>query len=137
MQQQPVFKSAESFRKLELLFRFCTFLIQFCIHGHKTMAWCPSCRTELPATAVNCESCGYDFPHRPAILAQHWAWSSLADLALVAGQLVGLLGAILRLLSALRSLLDFEFADAGVHVMQVALLLATVVAFARVQQIQK
>ena len=137
MQQQPTSKSAESSRMPEPVFRFCSFLTQLSFDGHRPMAWCPSCRKELPATAVSCESCGYDFPHRPAPQAQHWAWSPVADMVLVAGQFLSLLATIAPLLSALRCLLFLEFFEAGSHLLQAAILCGMFVVFARVQQIQK
>jgi hypothetical protein len=71
------------------------------------MAYCPECNGELAATATACSHCGYDF-HRTDQAAlekrRGFAYSTLADLALLVSMIAAAIGAFLAVLGALVSL---------------------------------
>lgn len=60
------------------------------------MAFCPECKGEMPGTAIACPHCGYDFPDTKSAAANArtgFAYSPLADLALVVSMVAAVLGA--------------------------------------------
>lgn len=55
------------------------------------MAYCPSCNAAMGQTAVNCDSCGFEFPNALPEERTHLAWSKLADVSLVIASVISLL----------------------------------------------
>lgn len=104
------------------------------------MAKCPRCGGDLGQTDVICPRCGYDFPESrdqvrtPARAG--FAYSGLAHLALVVGQLMAGVGVALAVVGCVISVLNRQWLDAVVRGPVTAiLLLAMLVVFARVQDV--
>ena len=61
------------------------------------MAFCPKCNGTMEVTAVECPHCGYDFAesHQSESEPSGFAFSHLADLALIVASLVTAFGCVL------------------------------------------
>lgn len=61
------------------------------------MAFCPKCKGTMEATAVECPHCGYDFSesYRREPEPAGFAYSRLAEIALVVASLVAGIGCVL------------------------------------------
>lgn len=60
------------------------------------MAYCPKCKGEMLPTAIECTHCGYDFPSRNSDgrgSQSGFAYSPLADLALIVSMIAASIGA--------------------------------------------
>jgi len=58
------------------------------------MAKCPKCSHDIDVMATACPECGYSFPAEPAPPQRtSWAYSRLADVALLVGMVAALLWA--------------------------------------------
>ncbi len=102
------------------------------------MANCPVCKGDMPTMAIERPHCGYDFPavnlDEPRA-GTGFAYSPLADLALIVRTIVSALGVVFSILGAVVLLLNGQFFAAlviwpFVFLMQVGML----VVFLRVQQ---
>ncbi len=58
------------------------------------MAICPKCRAAMGATEVVCPACGYDFPEDSAPKREGFAYSALADVALIVSMVAAGLGCL-------------------------------------------
>ncbi len=76
------------------------------------MAYCPECKGELAATATECPHCGYDF-HRSEEAAlekrRGFAYSTLADVALLVSMIAAAIGSGLAVLGTVVSLLNAQW----------------------------
>ena len=63
------------------------------------MAFCPECNAQMEQTAIVCPECGYDFPQQPTE-PTGFAFSYLADVALVLASVLSLLASVVSLLVA-------------------------------------
>lgn len=64
------------------------------------MAFCPKCRGEIETNATVCAHCGYDFPSDPPaqFRAPAFAYSPLADIALLVSSIAAGLGCLVSLI---------------------------------------
>jgi len=70
------------------------------------MARCPQCQAEIDAMATVCSACGWDFPDEPAPPRREgWAYSRLADIALIVGMVAACLGSLSAILGTVFALL--------------------------------
>ncbi len=58
------------------------------------MAFCLKCRQEVPDLTIVCPHCQHDFLGKPVENPEGWEYSSIADLALLAGAIVSGLATI-------------------------------------------
>lgn len=61
------------------------------------MAYCPQCNGEMSATEIVCPHCGYDFPeagYTSKKFRPGFAYSPLADLALIVSMIAAVFGVI-------------------------------------------
>lgn len=65
------------------------------------MAYCPECQGEIAANAVVCEHCGYDFPPDLPAPKTGFAYSRLADIALIISMIAALLGCGVAILAVI------------------------------------
>jgi len=99
------------------------------------MARCTRCGGEMGPTEPKCPHCGYDFP-APATGPPDFAWSRLADVALLVGQGAAFVGVVLGVPTCAVSLIRGDWVEALVYGPVVVLvLLAMFVVFARVRHI--
>ena len=100
------------------------------------MAYCPECNSEMGMTDTLCSGCGYDFPqegrHR-TIGRPGLAYSSLADLALLIGEIVSGLKAIAFAIGAVVMLFRGELLIAVGATLLSLLAFGLFVVFARVR----
>lgn len=100
------------------------------------MAFCPKCRGEMSATALECPHCGYDFPLETEERRQGFAYSAWADMALLVGTAAAAIGAVLAAVLAVVALLQGQFLY-GLLVAPLAFFvqLAQFVVFLRIQRV--
>jgi hypothetical protein len=101
------------------------------------MAYCPECKGEMLPTAIVCPHCGYDFPvdSHKGNPSRGFAYSPLADLALVAGMVAAIIAACGAVIASVVSIFHGQFVN-GFVVYPIAFLvqLGVLVVFLRVQQ---
>lgn len=100
------------------------------------MAFCPKCKGEMPALAVRCPNCWFDFPaERPDRSSGGFAYSPLADLALTISAVAAGFGAFVAVLVAVAAIAQGQF-FAGLIVAPLASLLnvGMLVTFLRVSR---
>jgi hypothetical protein len=102
------------------------------------MAFCPKCKGDMAATAIVCPHCGYDFPDPDSTSTgqrKGFAYSPLADLALLVSMIAAVLGACGAVLATIVALFHGQLIY-GLFVGPIALLLqlGMLVVFLRVQQ---
>jgi hypothetical protein len=104
------------------------------------MATCRNCRGAMGQTDVICANCGYDFRADSPLSSQRpgprtgFAYSGVAALALVVGQIVAAVGFLVSVIGALILLSQRQWLEALVGGPVAALwCLALLVVFARVQ----
>jgi vacuolar-type H+-ATPase subunit I/STV1 len=98
------------------------------------MAFCPRCHKDMAQTATICPHCGYDFPTPSATNRERtgFAYSGIATLALIVGQLVAALGCLGSIIGCVVSLVQGDWLQAFVFGPILALLmLGILVVFAR------
>jgi hypothetical protein len=102
------------------------------------MAFCPECKKEMPTTAIVCPHCGYDFPATSLSnksARTGFAYSPLADAALIVGMLAATAGAALMgylsLIALFSGNLRFALIEGPITCL---ILLSSLVVFLRVQQ---
>lgn len=102
------------------------------------MAYCPKCRGEMDATAPACPHCKYDFVVTavPASSAREgFAFSPLADLALIVSSIAAALGAFVAAYFTIAMLVTGDWYQGLVTgPLAFFLLLGMLVVFLRVQQ---
>lgn len=98
------------------------------------MAFCPKCSGSMEAALPACPHCGYDFSPPPDTDRKGFAYSPLADIALIVGSFVALLGCVVALIATIVGLVKGDFLT-GLVIAPIAFFtqLALVVVFARVQ----
>jgi hypothetical protein len=101
------------------------------------MAFCPQCKAEMPKTAVVCPSCNYDFPAKDITapdVPSGFAYSAIADIALMVGSVAAGFAAILAAYLTLLKLLDGQWWGGLVEgPLTVFVMLGILVVFLRVQ----
>lgn len=102
------------------------------------MAYCPQCKGDMTATAIVCPHCGYDFPDTGETSKgprTGFAYSPLADIALIVSMIAAVLGACGAALVTIIALVHGQFVY-GLFVGPIAFLLqlGMLVVFLRVQQ---
>lgn len=102
------------------------------------MAYCPKCRGEMPAEAPACPHCGYDFsgtsPSKSSV-RDGFAFSPLADLALVVSSIAAALGTLVAVYFTVVMLATGDwYHGLVVGPLTIFLLLGMLVVFLRVQQ---
>jgi hypothetical protein len=102
------------------------------------MAYCPKCKGEMLPTAIECPHCGYDFPPEHAdgkASRGGFAYSPLADLALIVSMVAASVGACVAAIISVVSLFHGEFLN-GLVLYPIAFLLqiGMLVVFLRVHQ---
>ena len=101
------------------------------------MAYCPKCKGEMLATAIACPHCGYDFPaaDQRTNPTGGFAYSPLADAALIVSMIAATIGACGAAIAAIASLIQGQFIN-GFIVFPIATLLqlGMLVVFLRVQK---
>lgn len=71
------------------------------------MAYCPKCKGEMSSTAIKCLACGYDFPDTGpgrAARQQGFAYSPLADIALIVSTCATAIGVIVAIFVTIAAL---------------------------------
>ena len=104
------------------------------------MAYCPECNGEMPVTAVECPHCEFRFPETPRENSDRrpgFAWSPLADIALIVSTVAAAIGACISVFFGLIALSQGMFFQALV-VAPIGFLiqLGIVVAFLRIQELE-
>lgn len=102
------------------------------------MAFCPKCRQPIDAMAIICPHCGHDFSRRspPGVERKGLAYSNLANLALVVGQLAAALGVIVAIVIWIFAAINGEWLQAlFTGPITTLLMLALLVVFARVMDL--
>ena len=99
------------------------------------MAFCPQCRKEMGQMDAVCPHCGYDFPTQEpeAPEPSGIAYSGLADIALIIGEIAATLGAIMALFYVVMLLLGLHILHALVAVIGFFVSLANFVVFVRIR----
>ena len=102
------------------------------------MAYCPKCRGEMQATDPACPHCGYDYVVTAAPTSsarEGFAFSPLADLALIVSSIAAALGAFIAAYFTIAMLVTGDWYQ-GLVVGPITffLLLGVFVVFLRVQQ---
>ena len=101
------------------------------------MAYCPECKGEMLPTAIACPHCDYDFPpsHHKDNSSGGFAYSPIADLALIVSMCAATVGACGAAIAAIIAITQGQFLN-GILVYPIACLLqlGMLVVFIRVQQ---
>ena len=101
------------------------------------MARCPECEAEMDTMATACAECGWDFPSAPEAKRTGWAYSPLATLALVVGQMAAILAAGMAIIGSVTSVLHGDLlVGLVVHPLKALLLFAISVVFARALSVE-
>ena len=101
------------------------------------MAYCPECKGEMLATAIACPHCGYGFPasSHKGNPSGGFAYSPLADVALIVSMFAATIGACGAAIAAIAAITQGQFIDGFFIYPIVSLLqLGMLVVFIRVQQ---
>lgn len=101
------------------------------------MAYCPKCRGEMVPTAIACPHCGYDFPASEGVSqrSRGFAYSPLADLALVVSMIAAVFGAVGAAIAAILAVIHGQFLNGFfVYPVFALVLLGILVVFLRVQE---
>ena len=102
------------------------------------MAYCPECKGEMSSTEIKCSKCGYDFPDtstRPSMKQQGFAYSPLADLALIVSMIATVCGTIVAAIVAIAAVASGQWFNGLVSgPIAVLIQMGILVVFLRVQQ---
>lgn len=102
------------------------------------MAFCPECMGAMASVEIVCPHCGYDFPDVQGSKPRTgFAYSVLADAALVVSMIAAGLGSVLTALATVAALLAGELITAVMGVIGVFLQLGMLVVFLRVSDLTK
>jgi hypothetical protein len=100
------------------------------------MAYCPECKGEMLPTAIECPHCGYDFPEpsHKRKASGGFAYSPIADLALIVSMFAAAIGACVSGIAAIVAIFQGLYLN-GFVVLPIACLLqlGMLVVFIRVQ----
>lgn len=98
------------------------------------MAYCPECKGEIAPTATVCGHCGYDFPPDQTASKSGFAYSFVADIALIISMIAAVLGCGVAMIVAVFSLFHADLMT-GLVTAPIAffLQLGMLVVFLRVQ----
>ncbi len=102
------------------------------------MAFCTQCTKEMGQTDVVCPHCGYDYATHESEMPESvgLAYSGLADLALIIGQVMTAISCIITLIYGVIFLLSFHFLLALGAVIGFFLSLANFVVFVRIRDMK-
>ena len=102
------------------------------------MAFCPKCKGQMGPTELVCPNCGYDFPNvEGASQQQGFAYSPMADAALVVSMIAAGLGSLVAVAAAVMALLSGQLLTAVVGVIAIFLQFGMLVVFIRVSDLKK
>jgi len=97
------------------------------------MAFCPSCKKEIPMMARSCEHCGYDFPSKTERTDTYigWAYGKFATAAITVAQAICALYVVVGLIASVVALFHLELLVA------LAAFLASIVSFGLVAALSR